>query len=228
MAFDNVIEMNGISKTYATGDFKVSAVKEVSLKIQRGEFVAVMGASGSGKSSLLNLLGCLDRPSGGTYRLEGRDVARLSDPELARVRNRRIGFVFQTFNLLPRLSALRNVELPILFGGKSASTAERRASGLLESLGVGDLARRKPAEMSGGQQQRVAIARALANDPAIILGDEPTGNLDTATSREIMKVLCNLVKEGRTLVVVTHGPEIGRQADRIIRLRDGVVMETEA
>ena len=222
------IETRKLSKVYLMGTVEVYALREVSLKVERGEFVAIMGPSGSGKSTLLNLLGCLDRPSGGSYFLEGQDVARLRDTDLARIRNRSIGFVFQTFNLLPRLSAQRNVELPLAYSRDRKEAYAQRAREVLERVGLGERARHKPTEMSGGEQQRVAIARALVNDAAIILADEPTGNLDSATGREIMPLLREVAKEGRTLIMVTHDRAIGEQADRILWMCDGELSSGEA
>ncbi|MCK4580909.1 MAG: ABC transporter ATP-binding protein [Dehalococcoidia bacterium] len=223
-----IIETRKLSKVYFMGTVQVYALKEVSLIVERGEFVAVMGPSGSGKSTLLNLLGCLDRPSGGSYILDGQDVAGLRDNGLARIRNNHIGFIFQTFNLLPRLSAQRNVELPLLYSRNRKDTVGQRARELLERVGVEERARHRPTEMSGGQQQRVAIARALVNDPAIILADEPTGNLDSATGREIIALLREVAKEGRTLIMVTHDRAIGEQADRILWMCDGELSSGEA
>ncbi|MBA7572512.1 putative ABC transporter ATP-binding protein YknY [subsurface metagenome] len=222
------IETRKLSKVYLMGTVEVYALREVSLKVEQGEFVAIMGPSGSGKSTLLNLLGCLDRPSGGSYFLKGQDVARLPDTELARIRNRSIGFIFQTFNLLPRLSAQRNVELPLSYSRDRKGTHGQRAWEVLERVGLGQRARHKPTEMSGGEQQRVAIARALVNDAAIILADEPTGNLDSATGREIMTLLREVAEEGRTLIMVTHDRALGEQADRILWLRDGQLSDGEA
>ncbi|MBA7630484.1 putative ABC transporter ATP-binding protein YknY [subsurface metagenome] len=222
------IETRKLSKVYLMGTVEVYALKEVSLRVERGEFVAIMGPSGSGKSTLLNLLGCLDRPSGGSYFLEGQDVARLRDTDLARIRNRSIGFVFQTFNLLPRLSAQRNVELPLAYSRDRKKAYAQRAREVLGRVGLVERARHKPTEMSGGEQQRVAIARALVNDAAIILADEPTGNLDSATGREIMTLLREVAEEGRTLIMVTHDRALGEQADRILWLRDGQLSDGEA
>ena len=222
------IETRELSKVYLMGTVEVYALKEVSLRVEQGEFVAIMGPSGSGKSTLLNLLGCLDRPSGGSYFLEGQDVARLRDTELARIRNRSIGFIFQTFNLLPRLSAQRNVELPLFYSRDRKGADGQRAREVLERVGLEQRARHRPTEMSGGEQQRVAIARALVNDPAIILADEPTGNLDSATGKEIIALLKEVAKEGRTLIMVTHDRAIGEQADRILWLRDGELSSGEA
>jgi len=223
-----VIETRELSKVYLMGMVEVYALKGVSLTVERGEFVAIMGPSGSGKSTLLNLLGCLDRPSSGSYLLEGQDVARLRDNGLARIRNNRIGFIFQTFNLLPRLSAERNVELPLTYSRDRKGAHDLRVRELLERVGLRERARHRPTEMSGGEQQRVAIARALVNDPSIILADEPTGNLDSATGREIMALLREVAREGRTLVMVTHDKNIGEQADRIVWLRDGELSDGEA
>jgi putative ABC transport system ATP-binding protein len=223
-----VIETKKLSKAYGIGTIEVYALREVSIKVERGEFVAIMGSSGSGKSTLLNLLGCLDRPTSGSYILEGQDVASLGDKELARTRNCKIGFVFQTFNLLPRLSAQRNVELPLSYSRDEKGVHSLRTRELLEMVGLGKRLRHRPTEMSGGEQQRVAIARALVNDPPIILADEPTGNLDSATGKEVMALLRKVVEEGRTLVMVTHDKAIGEQADRIVWLRDGALSTGES
>jgi putative ABC transport system ATP-binding protein len=205
------------------GTQKVEALRTITLDIFKNEYVALMGPSGSGKSTLMNLIGCLDSPSGGTYQLDGEDVSRMADAELADVRNRRIGFVFQTFNLLPRLTALDNVALPLIYSGMNRSKREDRALEVLKQVGLEDRAHHKPNELSGGQRQRVAIARALVNNPAIILADEPTGNLDTKTSQEIMEILEIIHDSGNTIILVTHENDISEHAHRIIRLRDGMV-----
>jgi len=217
------IELKGIEKTYIMGDVRVPALRGVDLEIHQGEFVAVMGASGSGKSTLMNILGCLDYPTEGTYILDGTRVERMNRRQLADIRNRRIGFVFQGFNLLARTSALENVELPLLyFRGEEKIQARVRARQALERVGLGDRLDHEPTQLSGGQQQRVAIARALVNHPALVLADEPTGNLDTATSNDVMALFQNLNRDGVTIVLVTHEPDIARFAKRIIELRDGL------
>jgi putative ABC transport system ATP-binding protein len=223
---DYLIETKQLTKIYGSGDIAVAALGGVDVGIESGEFVAIMGPSGSGKSTLMNILGCLDRPSGGEYVLDGEDVSGLNKAELAYVRNRKIGFVFQSFNLLPRISAFKNVMLPMLYGGNSLSQAEReqRTMAALESVGLGDRAHHRPNEMSGGQRQRVAIARALVNDPPLILADEPTGNLDTRSSEEIMGILHDLHNRGRTIAMVTHEPDIAAHTQRVICIRDGQVM----
>jgi ABC-type lipoprotein export system ATPase subunit len=220
-----LIELTDITKIYRVGEIEVPALNGVSLGIAAGEFVAVMGASGSGKSTLLNLLGCLDRPTAGAYRLDGQEVSRLGGDQLAQVRNRHIGFVFQTFNLLNRTTALENVELPLYYGIHMAGSERRkRAVALLTRLGLGDRAHHHPGQLSGGQQQRVAIARALVNQPRLILADEPTGNLDSHSGAEIMALFEELNREGITLVMVTHDPDIARHARRTIHVRDGVIV----
>ncbi|MEJ8802939.1 ABC transporter ATP-binding protein [Pontibacter sp. H249] len=218
-----IIETHDISKVYRMGAETIHALKSVSIKINKGEYVAFMGPSGSGKSTLMNIIGCLDTPTGGQYILNGQDVSNMTDNELAEVRNKEIGFVFQTFNLLPRQSSLENVALPLIYAGYSKSQREEKAQKALESVGLGNRGKHKPNELSGGQRQRVAIARALINDPSIILADEPTGNLDTKTSYEIMELFENLHAKGNTIIMVTHEEDIARYAHRIVRLRDGLI-----
>ena len=222
-----IIRINDLKKTYIMGTERVHALKSVSLDIHSNEYVALMGPSGSGKSTLMNLLGCLDTPTAGDYILNQENVSTLDDSELAEVRNKEIGFVFQTFNLLPRLSSLENVALPLVYAGISKSARLEKAQEVLTMVGLGDRVEHKPNELSGGQRQRVAIARALVNDPAIILADEPTGNLDTKTSIEIMEIFEKLHDAGNTIIVVTHEPDIAAHAHRIIRLRDGLVEKDE-
>ncbi|MGH1432887.1 MAG: ABC transporter ATP-binding protein [Lewinella sp.] len=218
-----VISTKDLRKTYDMGTTKVHALRGVDVEISVNDYVALMGPSGSGKSTLMNLLGCLDTPSEGDYFLDDINVSTMTDGELAEVRNRKIGFVFQTFNLLPRLSALDNVALPLVYSGWSKADREARAQEVLTEVGLGDRVDHKPNELSGGQRQRVAIARALVNNPSIILADEPTGNLDTKTSIEIMKIFENIHSKGNTVILVTHEPDIAEHAHRIIRLRDGEV-----
>ncbi|MCY3546073.1 MAG: ABC transporter ATP-binding protein [Gemmatimonadetes bacterium] len=218
-----IIRTEGLRKYYVLGAETVRAVRGVDLEVSRGEFVAIMGASGSGKSTFMNLIGCLDTPTAGQYWLNGREVSELSDDQLARVRNRDIGFVFQTFNLLPRATALHNVELPLIYAGVPARERRKRAEENLERVGLGDRMHHKPPELSGGQRQRVAIARALVNDPALLLADEPTGNLDSTTSREIVQILVELNRTGQTILMVTHEPDIADAASRQIHLTDGLV-----
>jgi putative ABC transport system ATP-binding protein len=218
-----IISISDLRKTYIMGMEEIHALKKVSLDINRNEYVALMGPSGSGKSTLMNLLGCLDTPSEGDYILNESNVSLLTDSELAEIRNKEIGFVFQTFNLLPRLSSLENVALPLVYAGLSRAKRLDRAQEVLEMVGLGDRVHHKPNELSGGQRQRVAIARALVNKPSIILADEPTGNLDTKTSVEIMEIFEQIHAQGNTIILVTHEPDIAEHAHRIIRLRDGLV-----
>jgi putative ABC transport system ATP-binding protein len=223
-----VLEARGLAKTYDTGGVKVLALRGVDLAIERGEFVAIMGPSGCGKSTLLNLLAGLDRPTAGEVRLDGERIDQLSESELARLRRRKIGFVFQFFNLLPTLTAVENVELPLLLIGRRRKDARRAADELMSELGVGDKQAAAPVQLSGGQQQRVALARALANTPDIVLGDEPTGNLDSAAAREVLGLLRAARDRGQTLLIVTHDARVAAAADRVITLRDGLVSdETE-
>jgi putative ABC transport system ATP-binding protein len=218
-----IITIKDLQRFYTMGTTVVKALQSVSLDIYPNEYVALMGASGSGKSTLMNLLGCLDTPTGGEYWLDGERVSSMNDSELAEIRNKYIGFVFQTFNLLPRLSSLDNVALPLVYAGWNRTKRQARAKEVLGLVGLGDRVHHKPNELSGGQRQRVAIARALVNNPSIILADEPTGNLDTKTSVEIMEIFENLHKNGNTIILVTHEPDIAEHAHRIVRLRDGLV-----
>ena len=223
-----MIRLSGITKVYHMGaDVTVTALAGVDLEIDEHEFVAVMGPSGSGKSTLMNIIGCLDRPSGGRYALAGSDVAHMTDRELAQVRNARIGFIFQTFNLLPRMSALRNVELPLIYAGVTRRQRHRHAAAALERVGLADRMRHRPSELSGGQRQRVAIARALVNDPSIVFADEPTGNLDSTTGGEIMQLLVDLHRSGATIILVSHDTDVAAHANRVIHLRDGRVTRDE-
>ncbi len=220
-----VIEIENLTKTYHMGDVLVEALRGVTFTVEKGEMVAIMGPSGSGKSTLMNIIGCLDTPSGGIYRLDGTDVSKLSDDEQAEIRNKKIGFVFQSFNLIPRTTALDNVELPMIYG--HSSHRRQRAIEALQQVGLGDRLQHHPNELSGGQQQRVAIARALVNNPAIILADEPTGNLDSHSGAEIIAIFEKLNQEtGLTVVLVTHDPDIGSPAQRVIHIRDGTVDES--
>lgn len=218
-----VIQTSDISKIYQMGSETIKALKSVSISINQGEYVSFMGPSGSGKSTLMNMIGCLDTPSGGQYILNGNDVSDMTENELAEIRNKEIGFVFQTFNLLPRASSLENVALPLIYAGYSKSEREEKALAALTGVGLGDRAHHKPNELSGGQRQRVAIARALVNDPSIILADEPTGNLDSKTSYDIMDLFAQLHDKGNTIIMVTHEDDIAQYSHRIVRLRDGLV-----
>ena len=222
-----IIHTNGISKIYHMGSETIHALQSISISIDRGEYVAFMGPSGSGKSTLMNIIGCLDTPTAGTYVLNNKDVNDLSENELAEIRNKEIGFVFQTFNLLPRASSLENVALPLVYAGYGKSERDEKAFKTLQSVGLADRAGHKPNELSGGQRQRVAIARALVNDPSIILADEPTGNLDSKTSYDIMDLFQELHDKGNTIIMVTHEDDIAHYAHRIVRLRDGLVESDE-
>ncbi len=224
-----MIEVHELTKIYRLGTVDVPALQGVSFSIERGEVVAIMGQSGSGKSTLMNILGCLDLPTGGQYLLNGRNIAGLTEDELATIRNQEIGFIFQQFNLLPRITIRRNAELPLTYnGGKSEKEIHQRSGAILEAVGLGDRMNHRPTELSGGQQQRVAIARALINDPDLILADEPTGNLDSHTGADIMNLLLGLNKErGMTLILVTHDPNIAARSQRVIHLRDGLIVDSD-
>ena len=224
---EHVIETRDLTKVYKMGEVEVHALRGATLTIDRGEVVSIMGPSGSGKSTMMNILGCLDRPTSGTYTLDGSEVSKMSSDELAVIRNRKVGFVFQSFNLLPRSTALSNVELPMRYAGVTSGRDERAKAALI-AVGLGDRVHHRPTELSGGQQQRVAIARALINDPAIVMADEPTGNLDSKSGDEIMELILNLNKEkGTTIIIVTHDPKIAQMTKRVIRLSDGVVVESD-
>ena len=227
MGSTNIIQTTDLSRVYRMGSETIHALRRVSIRIDKGEYVAFMGPSGSGKSTLMNIVGCLDTPTDGQYVLNGKDVSNMSDNELAEIRNKEIGFVFQTFNLLPRSSALENVALPLVYAGYGKTARQAKAMQVLESVGLGDRARHKPNELSGGQRQRVAIARALVNEPSIILADEPTGNLDSKTSYEIMELFERLHAKGNTIIMVTHEEDIAKYAHRIVRLRDGLIESDE-
>lgn len=221
----SVIDIQGITKTYVNGKLSVPVLHGIDLLVNKGEFISIMGPSGSGKSTFMNILGCLDRPTTGSYRLNGDEVATLSDDELAFVRNKQIGFVFQSFNLLTKLTALENVALPMIYAGVGKKNRNERASLLLQSVGLGDRMDHLPSELSGGQRQRVAIARALANDPSIIMADEPTGNLDSKSTIDVMNIFRGLHAEGRTIILVTHEPDIATYASRNVVLKDGIIVQ---
>jgi putative ABC transport system ATP-binding protein len=223
MAQESLLNLSNIAKVYQIGSEQVYALRSIDLQIKKGEYVALMGPSGSGKSTLMNILGCLDTPSSGTYILNGINVSNMTDDELAEIRNKEIGFIFQTFNLLSRLTALENVALPQVYAGIKKDMRLQHAMQSLTNVGLGDRVKHKPNELSGGQRQRVAIARALVNNPSLILADEPTGNLDTKTSHEIMKLLEEIHQNGNTVIIVTHEEDIAKRAHRIVRIRDGVV-----
>jgi putative ABC transport system ATP-binding protein len=219
-----VISVHDASKTYSIGEIAVHALRGVTLQIERGDFVAIMGSSGSGKSTLMNILGCLDIPTGGRYEIDGVDVSQMDEDDLSDLRNRKIGFIFQSFNLVPRTSALVNVELPLAYAGLRGSQRRRRAEGALHSVGMGHRLNHEPAELSGGQQQRVAVARAIVTNPSLILADEPTGNLDSHSTEDVLQIFARLNKEGRTVVLITHEPDVAAQTKRVIRLSDGEVI----
>jgi putative ABC transport system ATP-binding protein len=218
-----LIAIRGLHRVYQVGTEEVHALNGVDLDIRTGEYVAIMGPSGSGKTTLMNILGCLDTPTGGSYQLKGEEIAKMTDDDLARIRNQEIGFVFQTFNLLPRADALHNVELPLVYAGVRHEERRRRAREALTLVGLGDRMKHRPNELSGGQRQRVAIARALVNKPSIILADEPTGNLDTATGEEIMAAFARIWQQGNTVILVTHEPDVAAHARRVVRMRDGKI-----
>ncbi len=224
---EEIISLKNIRKTYDLGKVKIEVLKGLNAAIHKNEYVAIMGPSGSGKSTLMNILGCLDKPNVGNYVLNGTDVSKMNDDELAEVRNKEIGFVFQTFNLLARLSGVENVALPLIYAGMNKATRTQKAETILQAVGLGHRMKHKPNELSGGERQRVAVARALVNDPSIILADEPTGNLDTKTSYEIMELFEEIHKKGNTVIIVTHEEDIARYAHRIIRIRDGVIERDE-
>jgi putative ABC transport system ATP-binding protein len=222
-----MIKLANITKTYRMGAGDITVLSDISLNVQGGELIAIMGPSGSGKSTLMNIIGCLDRPTSGAYNFENREISAMTDDELASVRNVKIGFVFQTFNLLPRFSALKNVEVPLIYSGVPSRLRRDRAAPLLEKVGLGDRMQHKPTELSGGQQQRVAIARALVNNPPLLLADEPTGNLDSRSGEEILNILIRLNQQGVTIIIVTHDKDIAAQCKRIINLKDGRIINDQ-
>ncbi len=223
-----MIDLTDITKTYRMGAVDITVLTNVSLKVRRGEFIAIMGPSGSGKSTLMNIIGCLDRPTNGVYRFEDREISARSDDELASVRNVKIGFVFQTFNLLPRFSALKNVEVPLIYSGVPSRLRKERAMPLLQKVGLEDRMEHKPTELSGGQQQRVAIARALVNNPPLLLADEPTGNLDSRSGEEILNILTGLNQQGVTIIIVTHDQNVAARCKRIVNMKDGRIISDRA
>jgi len=222
-----MIELSNITKTYRMGEMDITVLSGITLKVKSGELIAIMGPSGSGKSTLMNIIGCLDRPTSGAYHFENREISTLSDDELAAVRNGKIGFVFQTFNLLPRFSALKNVEVPLIYSGVPARLRIERAMPLLQKVGLADRVNHKPTELSGGQQQRVAIARALVNNPPLLLADEPTGNLDSRSGTEILDILTGLNRQGVTIMIVTHDRDVAARCKRIINLKDGQIIDDQ-
>ncbi|HUI67601.1 MAG TPA: ABC transporter ATP-binding protein [Nitrospirota bacterium] len=222
-----MIELSKITKIYRMGEMDITVLSGIFLKVQSGELIAIMGPSGSGKSTLMNIIGCLDRPTSGAYHFEDREISTLSDDELAAVRNGKIGFVFQTFNLLPRFSALKNVEVPLIYGGMPARLRSERAIPLLQKVGLADRMTHKPTELSGGQQQRVAIARALVNNPPLLLADEPTGNLDSRSGSEILDILTGLNRQGVTIIIVTHDKDVAARCKRVINLKDGQIINDQ-
>jgi len=222
-----VIRVHDVSKTYEVGQIKVRALRGVSLRIERGDFVAIMGRSGSGKSTLMNILGCLDAPTSGRYEIDGTDVSQMDEDDLADLRNRKIGFIFQNFNLVARTSAIANVELPLAYAGVGREERRARAADALASMGMANRLRHQPSELSGGQQQRVAVARAIVTNPSLILADEPTGNLDSRSTEDVLAIFARLNAEGRTVVLITHEPDVAAQARRVIRLSDGEIVEDE-